>query len=119
MDKEKLEYFKNKLIEKKAQNLEIINNLSNSMRGISKCEVKEDMDYASVSSESDRNLKLINNLKLENQEIDEALEKIEDGSYGICDMCEEDINIERLEIKPHAKYCIECREEIEKESKGK
>ena len=51
-------------------------------------------------------------------EIDEALEKIANKTYGICDMCEEEIGIPRLKVKPHAKYCIACREIIEKTAKN-
>jgi len=50
-------------------------------------------------------------------EIDFSLSKIENGGYGICEMCEEDISFQRLKVKPHAKYCIVCREIIEKSAK--
>ncbi len=50
------------------------------------------------------------------KEIETALKKIEDGSYGICEMCEEEIGIERLKVKPFAKFCISCREINEKEN---
>ncbi len=46
--------------------------------------------------------------------IDEALERIEDGTYGGCVVCEGKINIERLEAVPHARLCIECARESEK-----
>ena len=45
-------------------------------------------------------------------------EKIANKTYGICDMCEEEIGIPRLKVKPHAKYCIACREIIEKTAKN-
>lgn len=51
------------------------------------------------------------------QEINFALGKIDNGTYGVCDMCEEDVGIQRLKVKPHAKYCIVCREIIEKSAK--
>ena len=47
-------------------------------------------------------------------EIEESLKQIKDKSYGICNLCEEPINIERLKVKIFAKYCIPCREEMEK-----
>lgn len=49
--------------------------------------------------------------------IDAALDKIEQDVYGICEMCDEPITKERLKAKPHAKYCIVCREIVEKNSK--
>ena len=48
-------------------------------------------------------------------EIDRALDKIEDGSYGLCDECTSEINIERLEAIPNASLCISCQENYEKE----
>ncbi len=46
--------------------------------------------------------------------IEEALERIEDGSYGGCVVCEGKINVERLEAVPYARLCIECARESEK-----
>lgn len=46
--------------------------------------------------------------------IDEALEKIEDNEYGICEECGEKINKDRLKILPFARYCVSCQSEIEK-----
>ena len=48
------------------------------------------------------------------REINAALGKIATGGYGICAMCEDDIGFQRLKVKPHACYCIDCREIIEK-----
>ena len=46
-------------------------------------------------------------------QIDRALQKIEDGSYGICEECEIDIDRERLRILPFAIYCRDCKELLE------
>ncbi|HAK87858.1 MAG TPA: RNA polymerase-binding protein DksA [Nitrospiraceae bacterium] len=51
------------------------------------------------------------------KKIDEALEKIESGNYGICDICGEEINIKRLEARPVTTMCIECKTEQEEEEK--
>lgn len=45
--------------------------------------------------------------------IERSLKRIEDGEYGICELCGEPINIERLKVKIFADYCISCREIIE------
>jgi RNA polymerase-binding transcription factor DksA len=47
-------------------------------------------------------------------EIDEAIRRIEKGTYGICEMTEEPINIERLEALPYVRYSIKAQSEIEK-----
>ncbi len=48
------------------------------------------------------------------QNIENALKKIEDGTYGICAECGELIDEKRLMIKPFAIYCVKCKEEKEK-----
>ena len=47
--------------------------------------------------------------------VNEALEKIRKGTYGVCEGCEKDIPRKRLEVFPSAKYCIQCQEKLEKE----
>jgi DnaK suppressor protein len=51
---------------------------------------------------------------MELMEIEIALAKIKSGEYGICEMCEEEIGFQRLKVKAHAKYCIDCRGIAEK-----
>ena len=46
--------------------------------------------------------------------LDLALERIEDGSYGICVECGEEINKERLAAVPHVRLCIKCKSKEEK-----
>jgi RNA polymerase-binding protein DksA len=46
-------------------------------------------------------------------EIDEALQRVEDGTYGICVNCGEEIPRERLEANPWASLCIDCKRKAE------
>ncbi len=46
--------------------------------------------------------------------IDEAIRKIDEGSYGICEECEEEISEKRLSILPTATLCIDCQEDKER-----
>lgn len=46
--------------------------------------------------------------------IDHALEKIEDGVYGECEGCGEDVGLKRLQARPVAELCIDCKSEQEK-----
>ncbi len=48
--------------------------------------------------------------------IDMALERIENGTYGLCQSCGKPISEERLEAVPHARLCIECKALEEKTS---
>lgn len=46
--------------------------------------------------------------------IDAALEKIEQGEYGACEKCGEEIGLKRLEARPVAELCIDCKAEQER-----
>ena len=48
------------------------------------------------------------------QEVDEALDRIDAGTYGICEECGEPIGLKRLEVRPVAKYCVPCLTKMEK-----
>ena len=45
--------------------------------------------------------------------IDEALMRIDDKEYGLCQNCEKDINAKRLAALPWARYCLDCQELLE------
>jgi DnaK suppressor protein len=45
----------------------------------------------------------------------EALERIEDGSYGVCLKCDEDISLKRLKVVPWAAFCLRCQESADRE----
>lgn len=51
-------------------------------------------------------------------EIDAALDRIADGTYGDCEVCGRPIPIERLEAKPWARQCVPCRTALEKNVKN-
>ncbi len=84
-----------------------------------KQEMHDEIDYALISTETFLGDTLMKHHKKEFDDIECALQKIEEKRYGICEMCGDEIDIERLRIKPHAKYCIICREYVEKQNEGK
>jgi len=47
--------------------------------------------------------------------IEKALKKIAEGEYGLCEECDEQISLKRLEARPEAQLCIQCKEAQEKE----
>ena len=49
-------------------------------------------------------------------DVAEALGRIQDGTFGTCEGCEKEIPRRRLEAFPSAKYCVPCKEEIEKQN---
>src|SRR4051794_3367194 len=46
------------------------------------------------------------------REVEAALRRIEQGTYGVCHECEEPISTKRLDAVPWAKYCVTCQEEV-------
>lgn len=72
--------------------------------------------YDQASSERDRELGLLLNdrerEKLHN--IDEALLRITDGEYGICEECDEEIPLGRLKVLPFTRHCVKCKSDLEK-----
>jgi DnaK suppressor protein len=105
--------YKKLLLERKKEILKIIKNLENELKDINNCDIKEDIDFASCSTNNENNYLIYKQQLQELKEIEIALKSIENGTYGICKMCEEPIDTERLKIKPFAKYCVNCRELME------
>lgn len=52
------------------------------------------------------------------KDIDLALERMDDGDYGTCQRCEEEISPKRLKAIPWASYCITCQEKIDRERRN-
>lgn len=48
------------------------------------------------------------------EDIDDALERLGTGEYGVCERCSEEIPQERLEAVPYARHCLKCKADIEK-----
>ena len=65
-------------------------------------------------SSHDLNLERMEAVTREIREIDAALERARDGSYGICETCGETITGERLEAIPYARLCFPCKKEEER-----
>lgn len=80
--------------------------------------LKDEGDIVSANLQAQVDSLMLQKYGVELQDIAHSLEKIKKGTYGICEMCDEEIDIERLKIKPHAKFCIKCRELHEKNKSG-
>lgn len=72
--------------------------------------------YDQASSERDRELDLLlgDREREKLRSLDEALDRISDGEYGVCEECEEEIPLGRLKVLPFARYCVRCKADIEK-----
>ncbi len=74
----------------------------------------DDIDQASSDVEQSLRMRLRNRELLLVKKIDEAIERIDEGTFGECESCEEDIEIRRLEARPTATLCIQCKEDQER-----
>lgn len=75
--------------------------------------------YDLASDERDREINFILNAREREKllAIDEALQRIKDKTYGLCESCEGEIQLGRLKVLPFTRLCVRCQEETEKESK--
>jgi DnaK suppressor protein len=113
---DKLRFFENLLKERRAQIEKNILTSSKELKELADSETNDDIDFASISADKMVDQAISNQQAKEIEEIDYALEKIKKGTYGVCEMCEELIGLQRLKVKPQARYCIVCREIVEKKS---
>ena len=73
----------------------------------------DDGDWSVVDLSEDVSLRRLSSHRDNLQRIDEALRKLDEGTYGICEDCGEEISGERLKILPFAIYCTDCQERRE------
>ena len=113
MNPKKLEFFRKLLIKQKE---ELLKQARQTLSSLSEegAEIPPDLaDRASLETDRafllrirDRERKLI-------AKIDQTLKKMEDGTYGICEKCGQEIEEERLKARPVASFCINCKRKLE------
>ncbi|MFZ5906525.1 MAG: TraR/DksA C4-type zinc finger protein [Nitrospirota bacterium] len=74
----------------------------------------DDGDWSVVDLSEDISLRRLGVHRENLQKIDEALRKFNEGTYGICEDCGDEISEQRLKILPFAIYCIDCQERRER-----
>jgi len=114
MKKSDLELFKKSLLERKAQILKNISDSTSDINELKSSGAVDEMDIASINTDSNLEYSLNQKQSEELKDIEYSLKKISAGTYGSCEMCEEEIGLARLRAKPTARYCISCREIVEK-----
>jgi len=73
----------------------------------------DDGDWSVIDLSEDISLRQLSAHRETLLKIDEALRKLDEGTYGICEDCGEAINEGRLKVMPFAIYCVECQEKLE------
>jgi len=74
----------------------------------------DEADWAAVEISEDINLKRLSAQRQLLNDVEECLRKINEGTYGICEDCGEEISEKRLHVIPTATLCIDCKEQREK-----
>jgi len=114
-NKKQIEELKIILTERLALIKNNIQESRDSIDSLKNSECNDEFDYAEVSSDSFKEGIIANQQVKELEEIESALKRIQTGTYGVCEMCDEQIALGRLRAKPFAKYCTPCREIYEGE----
>ena len=116
LKKNEIDHFKKRLLELRAQ---VMQTIEGSKKEVTAPDEAKGYSQHSADEGTDDFVKQIN-LEVTNKEfgllrqIDRALEKIEEGNYGICDITEEEIPIKRLEAIPYATMTVKAQEKFEK-----
>jgi len=118
LTREEMQEFERDLLARKAQILKNLDEAYSNITMMQNQEPKDEGDFAALATETDIDGRIIEQQRRELNEIEIALGKIKNGTYGICEMCEEPIGKERLIVKNFARFCIGCREINEREHQG-
>ncbi len=117
MEQVKLDFFKTELLLKRE---EIVKEAGKTLKemGHSSNNVPDPNDRATLESGRNFELRIRHRERRLIDKIDEALLRIEDGSFGICEECGNRIGIKRLEARPVTTLCIDCKTVEENEEKA-
>ena len=102
---------------------EMRRDIDHEVRGASErdlAHINDTSDMASDAAEGDLALRIAESETVEAEEIERAIEKIDNGTYGICEMCNKPIGVDRLKFLPYVTLCIKCQElaEIRRREEG-
>jgi RNA polymerase-binding protein DksA len=121
MDEKQLESFRQALVELRARLSDSAEGLNNeALKGggessddLSDVPAEHMADRASDNFVRDLKIGVLENTDAEICDINHALDKIEDGSYGECEECGAEIPVRRLKALPFARLCVSCKEQDE------
>jgi DnaK suppressor protein len=114
MDKKRIDYYKKKLQTKREELLKIIARTEEEGRAADEDTTVDLADKAANSYTKEFLFGQTNHDRFTLQLVNEALDRVKQGTYGSCVNCEEEIQSKRLEAVPWARHCISCQEKQEK-----
>jgi DnaK suppressor protein len=115
--KKELKRFKELLLEKRRALIVNARKTLNEDMSLDSSDLPDEMDLASSEYLQSFTFRLRGRERTFLSKIDKALAKIETGSFGVCENCEEEISVKRLEARPETTLCIRCKEEQEREER--
>ena len=118
MKKEKLEKYKELLTQRKSDLLDEAKETMTEMTDDEEA-FPDPNDRATLESDRNRTLRIRDRERKLISKIEKALERVEDGTFGVCEECGEDITDGRLKARPVTTLCIDCKEEQEKKEKAR
>ena len=117
MNAQQLEYFRQKLMTWRGELMEEAQETLNNLRDESYREVGDEADRASRESDHSLELRTRDRYRKLIRKIEQALERIGDGSYGYCEDTGEPIGVQRLEARPIATLTVDAQERREMKEK--
>jgi len=114
IDKKTLSQFKKVLLKEREQIVGEVKQTYASSQEMGQDGIQDIGDEAANIYNKQILLSLNESERMRLQEVDEALDRIGGGTYGICEECSEPISLKRLEVRPVAKYCVACLSKLEK-----
>jgi len=118
LKKKELKRFRDLLLEKKEEILKNAKRTLNEDMTLDQDDLPDEMDLASSEYLQSFTFRLRGREKTFLKKIERALVKIDEGTFGICEECEEPISIKRLEARPETTLCIRCKEDQERMEKA-
>ena len=117
MNKVQLKKFKKMLTEKRDEIVKKAKQTLEEDMTLDANDLPDEMDLASSEYLQSFTFRLRGREKVFLDKIEKALRKIEEGSFGVCEECGEEISIKRLEARPETTLCIRCKEDQERMEK--
>jgi DnaK suppressor protein len=114
VDKKTLTRFKKILLKEREDIIGEVKQISESSKEMGQDGIQDIGDEAANIYNKQILLSLSENERVRLQEVDEALDRIANGTYGTCEECGGPISLKRLEVRPVAKYCVPCLMNLEK-----